>query len=997
MINNSFELKYIPDQVINLIENDLLGTSVYVEILEKIIKDSDTPHTIGLLGSWGSGKSSIIKTLQEKLNNDNSGKIKVFIYDAWKYTKDDFRRTFILELKKFFHLPTTKEEELFYKDKIEDVRYKPKIDIYSILILVIVLVLSFIGGYFYLNLKTVQNFLGSLTYAGLVSFLFSFFRQAIINHRIAITTSKLFAPEKFEEIFKETVKIQCKEQDKRKLVIAIDNIDRCHKEQTFEILLTIKNFLENEGIIFIIPVDEKGLKKFLEINDKDANEFLRKIFNTTVHLKNFSDTELYDFGLKILNKYGIDFPKKENVISLVCQEFSKNPRRIIQFLNTLQMEYQLAKIQEEKGLIPRGAITKNIEMLVKILIIREEYPEIFEKISDNKGLLKEIHEVIRAGGFSKTEDGAWEWRINQLDNMKLTEEQYRFFLRTLNIEMDKTDLEPFFLNKDVFKEVPDEIYHEIISQNWEKLKEALKKNNISFETLISFVDKQTNEDIIKRKLYDTSGFNLASLFFKIVADSEYRDKISRLPQNIAAMLIKDDLYKNIYKFPPREFAIALKWLNKQNIQFPLKKVIGKLNELKIDDIKRDKNPINLLTEFIKVFEDEQDILEKISDKFSELLSEDFVLYSNFKEIINSEVIKHLLNDKFAMNIIQTMQQNYNQSYTKEKVEIIRALNKYGTLSKERKIQYLNSAISFIEQLRSHQNWDIFSFWLEAISGFFEETTNQDTIINLYNSLSGIFDLIYSQFNYRQLGEQNIKVYRSYTNILGELYLILDDQKKQNIVSWLNRFLKPQIPIDIISHINRIYQEIIEKTNKWLFAEDIINQMVSQNDFALKIELIKTINLMIKRTSESEGLNDQQINKTLTHYFNLLSQGKQEANEWIIEICQNDFIAKKIPDHIVQMDTKMLEKSIKIIEVLADKFGFDKFYPKIKELLASSDSKVQEIGIRILYIVKNSVPFDKIYVIFNLLKEIREENLSPDTAKKLIQLENFFRNKGKKRI
>ena len=128
MINNNFEIKYIPDQAINLIENDLLGTSVYVETLEKIIKNSHTPHTVGLFGSWGSGKSSVIKTLQEKLNNDKSSKIKVFIYDAWKYAKDDFRRTFILELKNFFGFDTTKEEELFYKDKIEDVEYRPKID-----------------------------------------------------------------------------------------------------------------------------------------------------------------------------------------------------------------------------------------------------------------------------------------------------------------------------------------------------------------------------------------------------------------------------------------------------------------------------------------------------------------------------------------------------------------------------------------------------------------------------------------------------------------------------------------------------------------------------------------------------------------------------------------------------------------------------------------------------------------------------------------------------
>jgi hypothetical protein len=944
MINNNFEIKHIPDQAINLIENDLLGTSVYVETLEKIIKDSDIPHTIGLFGSWGSGKSSIIKTLHEKLKNDESSKVKVFIYDAWKYSKDDFRRTFILQLARFIYLNDTR--------KIDDIESK-----------------------LYKSVSTTTK-IG-------ISKIFNF------EQTKAIQSLPIIQPELFEELFNKIV------NDKKcsKLVIAIDNIDRCHKEQAFEILLTIKNFLEIESIIFLIPIDDNGLKKYLQMNDKDTNEFLRKLFNTTVHLKSFSYMELYDFGLKLVDKYGIDFPKKENVISLVCQEFSKNPRRIVQFLNTLQTEYQLAKIQEEKGLIPEGAITKNIEMLVKILIIREEYPEIFEKINDSKGLLKEIHESIRAGEFSKTENGLWEWKSNKFENIKLTEEQYRFFLRTLNIEMDKTDLEPFFLNKDVFKDVPDKIYQEIISQDWENLKEALKKNEINFETLISFIDKQTNEDIIKRKLYDTSGFNLASLIFKIIADAEYGSKFGRLSQNIIAMLNENDLYKHIYKFPTREFAIALKWLNENNIQVPLKKVIDKLNELKIDDIKGDKSHIHLITGFIKVFKDEPTTLEKFRDKFSELLSQDFALYSDFKEIIDSEAIKHLLNDKVVINIIQTMQQDYNQNYTKEKVEIIKALNRYEVLNETTRIPYLSRAIWYVGQLQAYQNWDIFSFWLEGISGILKETKDQNVVNSFYNNLANYnINFILQQFNNRQLGEQNIKVYKSCTNILGELYLIVDDQKKQNIVNWLNTFLNPQISRDIFSHINRIYQEIIQKTDKWLFTGNIINQMVNQNDPALKLELVKTINLMMERTNESRGLNDQQVKSILSHYFDLSSQGKQEANGWIIGICQNDFIANKVFEYSINMNTSKLEKNIEIIKVLTDKFDFDKFYPKIRELLASSDVHKQQVGVLILYHIKNKIPGNKRNAIMHLLNEIKEKDLTDNAAEILNELKDFFQSR-----
>lgn len=47
-------------------DDDLLNTDVYVNSLAKVLSNSpeDSPFTIGLFGEWGSGKSSIVKTVQ---------------------------------------------------------------------------------------------------------------------------------------------------------------------------------------------------------------------------------------------------------------------------------------------------------------------------------------------------------------------------------------------------------------------------------------------------------------------------------------------------------------------------------------------------------------------------------------------------------------------------------------------------------------------------------------------------------------------------------------------------------------------------------------------------------------------------------------------------------------------------------------------------------------------------------------------------------------------
>ena len=260
-------MRFIPDKEINLYEDDLLGTRTYVEALVDIVKMCDTPFTIGLLGGWGSGKSSIVKTLQGRFNNDTNSKIKVFIYDAWKYSKDDFRRTFLLELRKFANLDIKEEREFFYQDKTKEIKYKVKIDKQFLLVFLILTGFSTFGLYLLGFFKNWIDFLkgvgGISILSGIITFIMQFLKNVFIYQKVAITIPKLFAPEQFEERFKNTVK-EYFEKNKRleKLIVVIDNIDRCHKELALETLLTIKNFLAVQKVIFIIPVDEDGLKSF---------------------------------------------------------------------------------------------------------------------------------------------------------------------------------------------------------------------------------------------------------------------------------------------------------------------------------------------------------------------------------------------------------------------------------------------------------------------------------------------------------------------------------------------------------------------------------------------------------------------------------------------------------------------------------------------------------------------------------------------------------------
>ncbi|RXR24942.1 P-loop NTPase fold protein [Sphingobium fluviale] len=76
-------------------ETDFFGShSRVATAVAEVIGDDNDIHVVGLLGSWGSGKSTVVSQIQKQLSarRDN---IHFFNYDAWLYQNDPPRRSFL--------------------------------------------------------------------------------------------------------------------------------------------------------------------------------------------------------------------------------------------------------------------------------------------------------------------------------------------------------------------------------------------------------------------------------------------------------------------------------------------------------------------------------------------------------------------------------------------------------------------------------------------------------------------------------------------------------------------------------------------------------------------------------------------------------------------------------------------------------------------------------------------------------------------------------------
>lgn len=398
-------MNFIIDEEINLNttkeggKSDLLNTKHYADILLQSIKDApaSNSYTIGLFGEWGSGKSSVIKTMTESIHSDKKlKKVKIVNYDAWKYSGDSFRRMFLYELRKALGLKESPLMQRFYINETEEVKVKTSINWKKIIIIFGFLVVAGIAVILINSLFGKEVTIPSTV--ALVALLFSLW--SFIFDQLKVTTQKplLFAPEQFEECYKAMIgcslkKDKYKEQalkwisfgahheEYQRILIIIDNIDRCQPDIAYSLLTDIKNFLCKEfNVIFVVPVDIEALRKHVikaskEGRSNDADEFLRKFFNTSIWMKPFQNDEMFDFANHLAQKNKLDF--KPDTISLVANEFATNPRRIIQLFNNLQIDlssYESEFAKEHQALI------------CKLLIIREEFPAYYKQLLLNPWL-----------------------------------------------------------------------------------------------------------------------------------------------------------------------------------------------------------------------------------------------------------------------------------------------------------------------------------------------------------------------------------------------------------------------------------------------------------------------------------------------------------------------------------------------------------------------------------------------------------------------------------
>lgn len=444
---------------------DFLNFNYLAEQVVEISKDEKlSPATIGVYGDWGSGKSTLMKMVKKSLDaekNTLTVEFNGWLFEGYEDAKTALCGTILDEMRT--------HETLFAKGKEKIKALLKKVDGGKLLSKGVKYGLDFLltGGIGTVTELTLTGIICAVKQkAGDVSE--DEIKKVIDAFKKEET--KRTEIKNFRKTFKEVFE-DCKGE---RLVVFIDELDRCTPDTVLDIFEAIRLFLYVPGTTFIIGADERLVSYAVKTKYKDipghdidiSKEYLEKLVQYPVKIPQLNEQEVKQYITCLLlqnedidikkvaesiTKLGINveltsdtvkaatgkevtegikeaFDLSNQIYSALATLMKGNPRHCKRFFNTLMMRIALAD---------RRNITLQKKVLAKLMLAEYYKPSFIEALMrpESKDELKQLESKSGEAAFTALKD--WcsdEWvqkwavgepRLSAVDNLS----DYFYFSR----------------------------------------------------------------------------------------------------------------------------------------------------------------------------------------------------------------------------------------------------------------------------------------------------------------------------------------------------------------------------------------------------------------------------------------------------------------------------------------------------------------------------------------------------------------------------------------
>lgn len=397
------------DKEISSVDQDKFGHAHLAAALQGLVEDEKhyPPYSIGLLGKWGTGKSTVKSLYLDHLRTDettNGAKVKrrdgihTITFNAWKYGGEtDIRKSLFRHI--FLEIGGTPEEadrHLFKTVSSTESQRKPFKEIWAEFVdqyVLGLLVVSVFAALFVTILALMAWGFGFddpvtaaaslIASSGIIWVLAQkyFSSLPILSSRtpVNITSTPSQTIEEFEGLFLNRIQKFKKGNKKniRRIVVFIDDLDRLTADEMVSGLDGIRSLIEmashqmpdNIGIVFVISCDEERVADALSkrratadlpaavSNIQDARRYLDRIFQFRLEIPPFPKRDMRSFALSLLEteypalladlkERGIDL---QELVDRMIHPAVQSPRNAIQIVNLFAQSWWLSNLRERNA------------------------------------------------------------------------------------------------------------------------------------------------------------------------------------------------------------------------------------------------------------------------------------------------------------------------------------------------------------------------------------------------------------------------------------------------------------------------------------------------------------------------------------------------------------------------------------------------------------------------------------------------------------------------
>jgi len=307
-------------------KSDYLGRALYARALAGLIisRDTGTPLSIGVYGPWGQGKSSLMLRVEEELKQISSTKRDIVSvrFNAWKYDqKDTIWAALLHEVLRVYEGNVSKLER--GKQYLQMRKLPLALFVIGIGLMTFFLFLVFKLLTYEASNVSVWTAIGGILGLSGIPLVLGLWREALfpLGKRLASYVArpdhsdKLGFQAEVEQEFRTILDglLRANSGLARRLVVFVDDLDRCRPDAIVEVLESLRVFLNYEDVVIVLGLDERVVSLAIShqyghiIGDGESTtkriefgrDYLEKIIQIPVYLQNPGVEEVVRFALEM--------------------------------------------------------------------------------------------------------------------------------------------------------------------------------------------------------------------------------------------------------------------------------------------------------------------------------------------------------------------------------------------------------------------------------------------------------------------------------------------------------------------------------------------------------------------------------------------------------------------------------------------------------------------------------------------------------------------------